>query len=126
MQAIDHAAGYLLAFGISTALCKTVTEGGSWEVRVSLAAVGMWIRSLGQLDPIEAFGRGLPLPKSPDVGEIRVLTATYMQSSHEGPEESSDERNIMVAVKHAATLSRTPVREEFAPMRLDASRPVWK
>lgn len=25
MQALDHAAGYLLAFGINTALCKTVT-----------------------------------------------------------------------------------------------------
>ena len=25
MQALDHAAGYLLAFGINTALCKTIT-----------------------------------------------------------------------------------------------------
>jgi hypothetical protein len=25
MQALDHAAGYLLAFGIAAALCKTVT-----------------------------------------------------------------------------------------------------
>jgi hypothetical protein len=25
MQAVDHAAGYLLAFGIAAALCKTVT-----------------------------------------------------------------------------------------------------
>jgi hypothetical protein len=25
MQALDHAAGYLLAFGINAALCKTVT-----------------------------------------------------------------------------------------------------
>ena len=30
MQALDHAAGYLLAFGIAAALCKTVT------VRLSL------------------------------------------------------------------------------------------
>lgn len=25
MQALDHAAGYLLAFGVNAALCKTVT-----------------------------------------------------------------------------------------------------
>ena len=25
MQALDHAAGYLLAFGINAALCKTIT-----------------------------------------------------------------------------------------------------
>ena len=25
MQALDHAAGYLLAFGVAAALCKTVT-----------------------------------------------------------------------------------------------------
>jgi hypothetical protein len=31
MQALDHAAGYLLAFGIAAALCKTVT------VRLSLS-----------------------------------------------------------------------------------------
>ena len=29
MQALDHAAGYLLAFGVNAALCKTVTV--RWE-----------------------------------------------------------------------------------------------
>jgi hypothetical protein len=29
MQALDHAAGYLLAFGINAALCKTVTASTS-------------------------------------------------------------------------------------------------
>lgn len=29
MQALDHAAGYLLAFGIAAALCKTVTVSHS-------------------------------------------------------------------------------------------------
>ncbi|KAK0459944.1 uncharacterized protein EV420DRAFT_1641297 [Desarmillaria tabescens] len=32
--------GYLLAFGINAALRKTITEGGSWEVCVSLAVSG--------------------------------------------------------------------------------------
>ena len=32
-QAIDHASGYLMAFGAMTALARRVTEGGSWHVR---------------------------------------------------------------------------------------------
>ncbi|KAF7196893.1 Acetyl-coenzyme A transferase nodX [Pseudocercospora fuligena] len=47
-QALDHAAGYLLATGISAALYKRATEGGSWEVTVSLAGVMKYLRSLGQ------------------------------------------------------------------------------
>lgn len=38
-QALDHAAGYLLAAGISTALRRRSAEGGSWRVEVSLARV---------------------------------------------------------------------------------------
>ena len=54
-QALDHGAGYLMAFGAMTALARRVTEGGSWHVRVSLAQTGHWIRSLGRID-----GLGLP------------------------------------------------------------------
>ena len=36
-QILDHAAGYLLAFGIAAALSRRATEGGSWHVQVSLA-----------------------------------------------------------------------------------------
>jgi crotonobetainyl-CoA:carnitine CoA-transferase CaiB-like acyl-CoA transferase len=36
-QALDHAGGYFLAAGIMVALYKQATEGGSWEVNVSLA-----------------------------------------------------------------------------------------
>ncbi|GAW01051.1 hypothetical protein LENED_002621 [Lentinula edodes] len=53
VQALDHAAGYLMAYGINVALCKTINEGGSWEVRVSLAAVAQWLRSLGRVSPEE-------------------------------------------------------------------------
>lgn len=33
MQALDHAAGYLLAFGIAAALCKTITVSNLITVR---------------------------------------------------------------------------------------------
>ncbi|KAJ7645618.1 CoA-transferase family III domain-containing protein [Mycena polygramma] len=121
MQALDHAAGYLLAFGINTALCKTIMEGGSWEVRVSLAAVGQWVKSLGQLTPEEAFGSGAQpfpprvLPLHPDIAGLSL------------PWKSSGGRK-MTALRHAAILSRTPVREgesSQAPMSLSAHSTEW-
>ena len=39
-QALDHSTGYLAAFGAMVALARRETEGGSWLVRVSLAATG--------------------------------------------------------------------------------------
>ncbi|KAJ7163309.1 CoA-transferase family III domain-containing protein [Mycena filopes] len=121
VQALDHAAGYLLAFGINAALCKTITEGGSWEVRVSLAAVGQWIRSFGQLAPEEAFGpmaKPLPLAVVPTDSEIAELSIPW----------SSSNGRRMTALKHAAVLSRTPVREgesSQAPISLNAHSAEW-
>ena len=39
-QALDHASGYLMAFGAMMALARKAREGGSWHVRVSLAQTG--------------------------------------------------------------------------------------
>ncbi|KAJ7688219.1 CoA-transferase family III domain-containing protein [Mycena olivaceomarginata] len=121
MQALDHAAGYLLTFGINAALCKTITEGGSWEVRVSLAAVGQWIRSLGQLSPEEAFGPAAkPFPP-------RVLPLHPEIDASSLPWTSNGGRK-MTALRHAAILSRTPVREgesSQAPMSLNAHSAEW-
>jgi hypothetical protein len=39
-QALDHAAGYLMAFGAMMALARKAREGGSWHVQVSLARTG--------------------------------------------------------------------------------------
>ncbi|TBU46267.1 CoA-transferase family III [Dichomitus squalens] len=123
MQALDHAAGYMLAFGIQAALCRTITEGGSWEVRVSLAAVGQWIRSLGCLDPAAAFRDGRPLPtpsqKDQEVAKYSAQVRETRTSRNDG------EQKVMRALKHAAVLSETPVVEGEAPMHLDAHSPEW-
>ena len=42
-QALDHATGYLMAFGVMMALMRKASEGGSWHVRVSLAQTGRWL-----------------------------------------------------------------------------------
>ncbi|KAF8073472.1 CoA-transferase family III domain-containing protein [Lyophyllum atratum] len=123
MQALDHAAAYFLAFGINAALCRTVTEGGSWEVQVSLAAVGQWIRSLGRLSPADGFG-GRPFPPRtfPPHPEIVNLSIPWQQSTANGRHRE------MTAIKQAALLSKTPAREgpsSEAPMALYVHTPTW-
>ncbi|KAF8158508.1 CoA-transferase family III domain-containing protein [Crassisporium funariophilum] len=124
LQALDHAAAYFLAFGINVALCKRITLGGSWEVRVSLAAVGQWIRSLGRMTPEQAFGGSKPLPPRsvPQDPEISALCVDWQQSG--------GGKGRMRALRHAAILSETPVREGVdggaqAPMRLDSDEARW-
>jgi len=88
-QAIDHASGYLMAFGAMTALARRATEGGSWHVRVSLAQTGHWIRGLGRID-------GLAAP-DPGFGDVRDRL-----------EEHESGFGKLTAVRHAATMSETP------------------
>ena len=49
VSAIDYLSGYLMAFGGMVALKKRVYEGGSWLVRISLAQVGRWLVSQGEI-----------------------------------------------------------------------------
>ena len=53
-QALDHGTGWLGAFGIITALRRALVEGGSWQVRVSLAGTASWLDDLGRLSTPEA------------------------------------------------------------------------
>jgi len=52
-QALDHASGYLLAYGTLVALHRRATIGGSWLVRTSLAQVANWLAGLGMHDGLE-------------------------------------------------------------------------
>jgi crotonobetainyl-CoA:carnitine CoA-transferase CaiB-like acyl-CoA transferase len=47
----DYCSGYLAACGAMLALRRQALEGGSWEVRVSLARTSTWLRDLGMLPP---------------------------------------------------------------------------
>ena len=53
-QALDHSTGYLAAFGAMVGVARRATEGGSWLVRVSLAATGRWLGGLGRIDGLSA------------------------------------------------------------------------
>ena len=49
VSAIAYLTGYLMAFGGIVALNKRIHEGGSWLVRISLAQVGRWLVSQGEI-----------------------------------------------------------------------------
>lgn len=105
-QAIDHASGYLLAFGAMTALARRATEGGSWHVRVSLAQTGQWLRGLGRIDGIKAHD-----PELADVAD-RI-------------EESASGFGKLTAVRDSAEMSETPPRWERPSVPLGTHKPVW-
>jgi hypothetical protein len=54
-QALDHASGYFLAFGIMVALARRAEDGGSYSVDVSLAGTMKYLRTLGQIEGKAGF-----------------------------------------------------------------------
>ena len=53
VSAIDYLTGYLMATGAMVALARRAREGGSWLVRISLAQVGRWLVSRGEVPESE-------------------------------------------------------------------------
>ncbi len=106
-QALDHATGYLAAFGAMAALARRAREGGSWRVRVSLAQTGHWLWQLGQID-------GLECPQ-PNAAQVAKLCETI---------ESSE--GSITAVRPAEKLSETPAYWHRAATPLGADEPVWQ
>lgn len=49
-SALDYVTGFLAAFGAIVALGRRSLEGGSWQVRVSLAQTARWLDALGRVD----------------------------------------------------------------------------
>ena len=107
-QALDHASGYLLAFGAMAALLRRAEEGGSWHVRVSLAGTGSWLRNMGRLE-----------------GGLRVPGITPAEVQ-EALEESESGFGHMRAVRHAARLEATPAQWKLPAMPLGSHAPVWR
>jgi crotonobetainyl-CoA:carnitine CoA-transferase CaiB-like acyl-CoA transferase len=105
-QALDHATGYLAAFGAMVALKRRAEAGGSWMVRISLAQTGRWIDGLGRVD-------GLAV-KNPEESEISDLLET-----HESP------FGRVSHVKSPEILSETPPRWNSGPVPLGTHAPAW-
>ena len=107
-QMLDHATGYLMAFGAMMAKARQAREGGSWHVRVSLAQTGRWLWNLGRLEG------GL---NTPDLtGE--AVHAAFMETVSSG-------FGTLTAVRHSAVLSTTPARWSRPAMPLGSHPPQW-
>lgn len=63
-QVLDHATGYLAAFGAMAALLRGAAEGGSWRVELTLAGTARWLDGLGRVD-----GAATPEPDVTDMVE---------------------------------------------------------
>jgi crotonobetainyl-CoA:carnitine CoA-transferase CaiB-like acyl-CoA transferase len=106
-QMLDHATGYLMAFGAMMAKARQSREGGSWHVRVSLAQTGRWLRNLGRV----ADGFQTADLKAGDADPF----LEDMPSGF-GP---------LRAVSHSAVLSKTPALWARPAMPLGSHPPQW-
>ena len=106
-QALDHASGYLLAFGAMMALGRRMREGGSWHVRVALARTGHWLQGLGRLEDGFAV-------ETPEFGDNSDLLET-----------SKSGFGRLTAVRHSARLSRTPAGWARPSVPLGSHAPEW-
>jgi len=106
-QVLDHASGYLLAFGAMVALHRRAVEGGSWHVRVSLAQVGQWLRSLGRVPG----GTGVPDQHIDEISDLLEV------------EESGF--GELTVVRHAAHLSETPAHWALPSVPLGTHAAEW-
>ena len=106
-QALDHASGFLLAFGTMAAVLRRAEEGGSWLVKVSLAGTGWWLRNLGRLEG----GFAASVPK---LAEVMHLT-----------EETNTGFGRLTALRDAAVLSETPSHWALGSVPLGSHAPRW-
>ena len=112
VQILDYTAGHLLAFGIQAALWRQATQGGSWQVQVTLAGVAAWLRTLGQ----DAAG----LSAQPPAADA------WMEDSPCGFGPSSNGgQAVLRAMRHAAWLSATPPRWQQPSMPPGSHPPAW-
>ena len=106
-QILDHATGYLMAFGAMMARARQSREGGSWHVRVSLAQTGQWLWNLGRVTD------GL---KTGDLKGDEVRPFLEAVPSGFGP---------LSSVSHSAKLSKTPAFWARPGMPLGSHPPQW-
>lgn len=109
-QALDYATAYLAAFGAMAALARRAEEGGSWHVRLSLAATARWLDGLGRV-PDPAAARALPDPTPDAVADLMTETASpFGRIRHLRP---------------ALVMSATPPGWDRPPSPLASHPPIW-
>jgi hypothetical protein len=106
-QMLDHATGYMMAFGAMLAKARQSREGGSWHVRVSLAQIGRWLWNLGRV--ADGF-RAEDLKGESVMPFIEEIPSGFGQ---------------LRSVRHSAKLSKTPAFWCRPAMPLGSHPPEW-
>ncbi|MGJ7579384.1 CoA transferase [Variovorax sp. RHLX14] len=109
MQILDEATGFLIAFCTAVALCRQQQEGGSWEVKLSLAQTGQWLRSLGRVP-----------------GGLATLVpdrAPYVETTASGFGELAALRHAAHAAGAARSMQPTQVKQVARPSMPPGSHP---
>ncbi|MBK6592100.1 MAG: CoA transferase [Burkholderiales bacterium] len=104
MQILDHASGYLMAFGVAAAKARQLQDGGSWHVCVSLAQTAHWLRSMGRVE--SGFGATAPDPQP------------YLETYASG-------FGSLLAVRPSAQLARTPAFWSRLSVPPGTHAPLW-
>lgn len=107
-QALDHATGYLAAFGAMAALRRRALQGGGWRVRVSLAQTGHWLQSLPRLED------GL---RQPDLTQDEIAPWRQTMESPFGQ---------LSAIAPVEQMPETPPHFDLPPAPLDAHAAAWQ
>ncbi|RAK76716.1 CAIB/BAIF family enzyme [Aspergillus fijiensis CBS 313.89] len=110
-QALDYAGGFFLAAGVMAALYKQATEGGSWQVDVSLAGAMKYLRSLGQYEGRSGFD-------APDYFRPEDVPSEYMETHMTG-------FGRMTSVRHSGSIQGVEVGWEIMPKPLGADEKRW-
>lgn len=110
-QALDHGAGHLLATGIMAALYKQMTEGGSYQVDVSLTGVMRYLRGLGQYEGRSGFDHKL----YKDIADVPI----------EMRETRTCAFGKLEAIKHAAQIDGVEVGWKEMPKPLGSDEAAW-
>lgn len=108
---LDFLTGYLLAYGVMTALLRRAREGGSYHVRLSIARTNQWLLSLPRIAANAAANATDDL--SPE--EIAALSMT-----------SESPWGRLTHLAPAARLSETPARWDRPSVPLAYHQPVWE
>jgi crotonobetainyl-CoA:carnitine CoA-transferase CaiB-like acyl-CoA transferase len=110
VSAIDYCTGYLMAFGAMVALERRAQQGGSWLVRISLAQVGRWLATLGEVP----------------AASLKDVAPEFSQAELDGWSTASQTPSgTLKHLKPVAQMSETPPRWARPSVPLGYNKPVW-
>lgn len=112
-QALDHASGYLMATGITSAVYHRAARpvSGPWRVDVSLAGTMKYLCSLGQYTGSSDF-------EVEDYNSVADVPAEFFETRDTG-------FGLMKAIKHSASVKGCDVGWTVMPKPLGSHDAVW-